>query len=133
LYSKQSENSLRTYLLDKTSGTTNELVIPFIPFKCAFTKENAFVYCGDSNEAADAEFPDNWLRGETSYADDIWVTNTVTLESSLLSSTLEESGRELDIVAPQLSETEANLYFSNKNDHTLWVYDLEGIATTTQQ
>lgn len=132
LYMKQSDKELTTHLFNKVTGVTTGLPLSLFPPKCAFNSLNTRLYCADANQTSDVDFPDNWLRGEKTYTDSLWVLNVETNEASLLSITLEESGRELDIIEPKAAEDERGLYFINKNDQTLWVYDLEDIMTETQ-
>jgi hypothetical protein len=128
LYQKQSPRGLRSYLWKREGGETTELLFSFFPEKCTFSFDTKYLYCGYSDLSQDVEFPDNWYRGEKKTADELWVTSVENKESTLLINPAESTGRELDIVS--LTNTPTALYFINKNDQTLWVYDL--IEESTQ-
>lgn len=130
LFTKTNEDQYGLYIYNNESGVSTEVNSFFFPEKCAVSSMEV-AYCGyDVRAHNDALFPDNWYRGEVSYADEIWSLNLQTLESTQLLNTMEVSGRDLDIVDVSLSKDEFSLYFKNKNDHTLWVYDV--ISTVNQ-
>lgn len=128
LYQKQAVGGLQSFLWRKNSGNTENLVLSFFPEKCAFSTDSTLLFCGYSNTERDMEFPDNWYRGEKKFSDEIWETNLETKETKLLVNPYESSGREIDII--NLHKGTNALYFVNKNDQTLWVYDLDGSQTT---
>lgn len=124
LFTKANTDQYNLSIYDNQSGVSTEVSTFFFPEKCTISTAK-IMYCGnDERIVNDRAFPDNWYRGEVSYADNIWSLNLQTLQSNFLLNTLEVSGRELDIVDVSLSNDEFSLYFKNKNDHTLWVYDV---------
>jgi hypothetical protein len=123
LYTKASNSTYLGYMLNNQSNTVSELILPFFPEKCVIASSGP-IYCGHDPKAQDSSFPDNWYRGELSFADSIWSINPETLEFISLIDTLSVSGRELDIIDVSLSIDEMSLYFVNKNDFTLWTYNL---------
>lgn len=127
LYQKQSTGGLQSFLWRKNNGNTEDLILSFFPEKCTFSTDSTLLFCGYTNIERDMEFPDNWYRGEKKFSDELWVTNTETRESKLLIAPIEVSGREIDIT--NLTEGSKALYFVNKNDQTLWVYDLDDAAS----
>ena len=70
------------------------------------------------------EFPDNWYKGLISFSDKLY---KIDLEKSLaaqLVSPEQETGRELDVIDMNISQEGKVLYFINKNDNTLWMYEI---------
>lgn len=123
-FTETKDDQYKLFLYNEESDTSTEVNSFFFPPKCVFSSQQ-MMYCGqDERTGNDGLFPDNWYRGEVSYADTIWSLNLETLESKPLINTLDVSGRELDTVDFSLSGDEFSLYFKNKNDHTLWVYDV---------
>ena len=121
VYSTLESDEYITRLLNVETTFAQTLPFTFIPEKCTFGF--AFLYCGISYNPSDYGFPDNWYRGETSFADDLWKLSPQTLELDLVVNTLDESGRELDMLNLVAGTNDALLYFVNKNDYSLWVYE----------
>ncbi|MBY0309713.1 hypothetical protein K2Q16_01020 [Patescibacteria group bacterium] len=101
--------------------------VRLLPEKCTFgTKNKTIVWCGASLQATGFGFPDTWYTGEVGFSDDIYEISLTSTSSSLtlITDTLIETGREVDIVDLRVNPTETQLYFINKNDSSLWAYDL---------
>ncbi len=121
VYSMLESDEYVSQMLDVGTTLTQTLSFTFIPEKCTFGDE--WMYCGVNYNPSDYGFPDNWYRGETSFADDIWKFSPQTLELNLVVNTLGESGRELDMLNLVAGTNDTFLYFVNKNDYSLWVYE----------
>lgn len=107
-----------------STGTTSTVALPLIPEKCAGGREMGSVfYCGVPSEIKMAGFPDEWYMGIRSYNDTLWGVNAETGELFLLSDFLAETGREIDILKIGTDEYGNRLYFINKNDNALWMFD----------
>lgn len=95
------------------------------PNKCAFgTQSNTTLYCGYSLTTYGYNFPDDWYKGTRSFADRIWKIDLADTTARQLVDPLSNVGRELDITGMQVSSDEKMLYFLNKNDTTLWTYEI---------
>lgn len=123
LYTKSVDNDYVFFIQNKETGNDVKMDTPFFPEKCTVSSFS-IAYCGQNQGVVDGNFPDNWYRGEVSFADEIWAIDLDTQEAKVLINTLDVSGREIDMVHPNLSKDEMSLYFKNKNDYTLWVYDI---------
>ena len=121
LYSTLESDTYVSRLLNVEAKLAQDLPLTFIPEKCTFGV--TLLYCGVSYNPNDYGFPDNWYRGETSFADNIWKLSPQTLELNLVINTLDESGRELDMINPEAGADDRFLYFVNKNDYSLWTYE----------
>ena len=71
--------------------------------------------------------PDLWYKGEVQMNDSLWEYSVENESTSLLVSPENATGRQLDIVQPQFGINDANLYFQNKVDQTLWIYEYRPI------
>ena len=95
------------------------------PNKCVpSNKLSNVVYCGYELTSYDSNFPDNWYRGEQTFTDNIWSINLTTLSATQLVVPEKETGRQLDIIDLYNSPDGKMLYFRNKNDNTLWMYEI---------
>lgn len=119
---KITDSTIQTSVLSKKGGSTN-LPVTLIPEKCV-TQKTRF-YCAVPNTNLDQKtFPDSWYKGTLSYSDVLWSIDTTTGVSTVLSNFLAESGREVDVSKIGI-DTEGNrVYFINKNDNTLWLFDM---------
>ena len=123
IYSEIRNNNYISTLIKNKLNTSQGLPLNFIPEKCTFG--TAALFCASSDTSSDYNFPDNWYRGEISFADTIWKVYLDTFGLEIVVDTLKESGRELDIISPQVGTNDSFLYFINKNDQSLWTYEFE--------
>jgi hypothetical protein len=113
------------YVYHKASSTRATAPILMLPEKCTQSSLNlATVWCGYENITLPTAFPDDWYSGKTSFKDSIWQVNLQDLSAKSLVNTFTESEREIDIVHMAIGASESALYFINKNDNTLWMYEL---------
>jgi len=126
IFTRQENNHYQSYSYDVSKNTAASLVMGFLPEKCAFSKNNAAAaVCAYTFNSDTATLPDTWYQGEISFSDDLWEVSLADSESLLLVDTLAVSGRELDIINLLVSTDDEQVYFINKNDRTLWVYDFQ--------
>lgn len=99
-------------------NTVTELPIVTLPEKCAWatSAQTRTLYCGiPESIPKNANLPDDWWQGETSFNDALWRVNIDTGERQQLL-----SPRQLDAINLFLSEDESFLFFTNKKDGLLW-------------
>lgn len=123
LFSETADSLYSSYVKNKESDMVTTLGIPFFPSKCSISSTD-IAYCALDIGIVDESFPDNWYRGETSSIDEIWSIDLNTQNTALLINTKDVSGREIDIIDTTLSKDEMSMYFKNRNDQALWVYDV---------
>jgi hypothetical protein len=68
-------------------------------------------------------FPDEWYRGSVSFKDTLWKINLEEGSAFGLVDLLKESGREIDVVKIGADTKGERVWFVNKNDNTLWMFD----------
>ncbi len=118
---QNESGTLSSYALT-TKDTRVNLPLALIPEKC--TSDNAILYCAVPYSIESAEsFPDNWYKGTVSLSDALWSIDVSNGTGSLLSDFLSESGREVDVYDIGANEDGTYIYFINKNDNTLWMFD----------
>ncbi len=114
-----------SFVTNRTTGMSNSLPIIVEPSKCTFSTLNSeTVYCGYEETTLNYEFPDNWYKGQISFADSLWEINVRKGLAVKLIDTKSETGRELDSIGMDISTQNKVLYFINKNDNTLWMYEI---------
>lgn len=124
IYSKLDGETYQTYNLSNKELSSVSTPLTFIPEKCQFTKSSGVIaLCGAGLESASVNMPDSWYRGTYTANDAIWEYNTTQQSARLLVSPETTTGRMIDLVNPKLSINDHNLYFQNKLDQTLWVYN----------
>ncbi|MBY0538734.1 hypothetical protein K2P47_05060 [Patescibacteria group bacterium] len=114
-----------SYATNRVTGQIKKLFILAQPDKCVFSStDDAVVYCGFENKNLTYEFPDNWYKGLVSFSDTLWKFDVTKGEATKLIDTLKETGRELDVIGMEIGTENKVLYFINKNDNTLWMYEI---------
>lgn len=125
VYSKQVEGKYETFFYIHERNVSQQSAVKIIPEKCTpLTKTTTKAICGTTLSTYNETLPDSWYQGTASYADYLWEIDTNSNSAKLLSKTLEESGRELDITHPAVNQSDTDFYFINKNDSSLWMYNL---------
>jgi hypothetical protein len=108
----------------KEDGTKVEQALPYIPEKCAVNPtDTTYVFCAVPINTSKGAFPDDWYMGTISYNDILWSMNTATGEATSMLNFLTESEQEMDVYHIGVKQDGMLLYFINKNDNTLWLYD----------
>ncbi len=114
-----------SFTTDRTTGVTNSLPIVVQADKCVFSSQDSDkIYCGYEEANMNYEFPDNWYKGLVSFADTLWEIDIKKGLATRLVDTEQETGRELDTIGMDMSVETKVLYFINKNDNTLWMYEI---------
>jgi hypothetical protein len=120
IVTKTTESGLMSSAITPQGETL--LPIVTIPEKCISSE--AFLYCATPRDLGNTQaFPDNWYKGVVSYSDTLWEINVADGEATALSNFELESGRQIDVSKIGISEDETRLYFINKNDNALWMFD----------
>lgn len=130
IHTKIQNNSFSSTITDLETNYSQPLFLAFIPEKCTFGV--GATYCAEGGQATDYGFPDNWYRGEVSFTDSLWKVSASDTGADFVVNTLEESGREIDVVNLTAGLDDLFLYFNNRNDQSLWVYEFPVIANPTE-
>lgn len=115
IFTESKKNSFSTLIYDsKTNGTSSFGVTTF-PEKCIWgNSSNNVVYCAVPKDIPNGEYPDEWYQGLVSFTDSIWRIDLIN------GATEEIYATDFDIINPFLSTNEDFIFFTNKNDETLW-------------
>lgn len=118
-------SDMRTELVNTTSGETLPLPIKTIADKCVWTTDDSAVYCGvPENPPAGYAYPDDWYQGAAHFSDRIWKIEVAGRYAQLVLDFSKEADGELDAESLALNQLGTVLVFVNKNDGSLWSYQL---------
>lgn len=119
---QQNNGTYITDIVDK-DGKSFRSPGAIIPEKCVAGARRADNYfCTGPFELRDSNFPDSWYKGSLVLDDYIWEARRG--GATLLVYPLRSIGRSLDITNITLSPDEKMVYFTNKIDKTLWLYEI---------
>jgi hypothetical protein len=108
----------------KTMASDNAAPATF-PEKCAWGKKDTkFVYCAVPKNFIGAGELTNWYKGNISTNDDVWKYDLENKTSMIVADLNKESGENIDVIKPVLSDNDQYLVFVNKKDNSLWSLDL---------
>ncbi len=106
-----------------SAAETRPLPLSLFPQKCTEEPVGGHLICAAPFKMPEALYPDDWYKGIVSFSDGLWKINITSGEGALLSDFEVESGREVDVSKIGVSANGDYIYFINKNDGTLWMYD----------
>ena len=105
------------------AGQGNESPAALIPEKCvAGTNNRQSQYCASPFALTERNFPDAWYKGQYISNDNIWEIKEGS--ASMVACPSQTIGRNLDITNLRLSNDSKMLYFTNRTDNTLWLYEI---------
>lgn len=114
-----------SFIRNISTGTTTQSSIVMEPQKCVLgTVYPSLMYCGYEITEYGNNYPDTWYKGTRSFSDRIWQINLETNQTKQVVSPFKVAGRDVDIIDLSLGADEKELYFRNKNDNTLWQYEI---------
>lgn len=117
-------SSLKTELVNTATREATALPVGTIADKCVWTKDGSAVYCGVPVALQNASYPDDWYQGAVQFNDRIWKIDIAARFAQLTLDFSAETKTSLDAVALALDPSGRVLVFMNKNDGSLWSYEL---------
>ncbi len=120
-----SNQSIFTSIYTVSTLKSSDPIIRTLADKCAWGNFNKnMVYCAVPTQIDQATYPDDWYRGSVSFIDKIWQVDAITGEVHLVTSIVDQSDRIIDAYNLGLDAKDDWLFFMNKNDLSLWAFDL---------
>ena len=130
LYSASNGNSITTSIYNVKSGAITQLAFNTMPEKCVWsTLRTNELYCAVPGNIPQGNYPEDWYQGKVAFTDNLWEVDTTNNETHFLGnlSQLAAPGNgNIDAINLTLDPRENYLYFVNKNDLTLWSFNLNG-------
>jgi hypothetical protein len=119
-------NALQMELINTATNETVPLPVATITDKCVWTNDDSAIYCGiPTNTSSDDAYPDDWYQGAVQFSDKIW---KIDVSGRFAQLTLDfggaTNGTLLDAEALAIDPSNTELVFINKNDNSLWGYQL---------
>jgi hypothetical protein len=125
VYTRTVGQGVQSRTISLNSSESLALTVIAEPSKCVISKKDTdAMYCGYEKQTLRTEFPDNWYKGSVSFSDSLWEVSLSQGYSSQLINPATAVGREIDIINIDISTDGGVLYFNNKNDNTLWLYEI---------
>jgi len=123
IYSAVDGERYTTYSLATDQLISNNTPVTLIPEKCLFTRtSDTTAICGATLDEPPYLMPDPWYQGRVVLNDSLWEYNTNSQSARLLVFPESATGRQIDLINPQLGPDDQHFYFQNKVDQTLWMY-----------
>ncbi len=130
LFGEFAQGEYQLNVADRKTGAVRLLYMKTLPEKCVWSKiETSIVYCGIPTSLPFSTYPDTWYQGVVSFSDSLWRIDTNTGETRLIFGAFDSTDEALDMTYLTLSTKEDAILFRNKNDLSLWSYQL--ILSTT--
>jgi hypothetical protein len=124
VYSARNNSLPVGYIYNRKTEASGIMLAPVYPDKCTYSAEGYTFYCAHEATKPPFDYPDAWYKGTKSYKDSLYQLEGDTMSGELLVDTFAETNRELDIINLSLGADDFALYFINKNDNSLWMYEL---------
>jgi len=122
IVSHVSDSDMDTLAILNESGKEYQVALDMIPEKCTFNNENPnTIWCAAPIGDLSNTYQDDWYKGLVRSNDVFWLVNILTGSADLVLNPSLTIGRELDVI--NLTQFGDVLFFVNKNDNTLWLYD----------
>jgi hypothetical protein len=123
-YSTFDGYSLKNFTYNRTDNTIKSTPIRVLPEKCVIYKKTSNIICAfEEINNLPIEFPDAWYQGEVKFKDSLWLISETDNDLKFLVDTFRETKREVDITNLKSGSSDRAVYFINKNDNTLWMYE----------
>ncbi|MFM2339488.1 MAG: hypothetical protein RLZZ360_124 [Candidatus Parcubacteria bacterium] len=119
---RQGDSGYGTIVINR-SGQVFESPGAIMPEKCVGgtgARDNQF--CASPFALTEPDFPDAWYKGRYVSNDNLWEISAG--KGSLLVYPSHTIGRNFDVQNLQMSEDDGMLYFINRIDNTLWLYEI---------
>jgi len=125
LVSTGGTGSVSTSIYNITKKTSVDAVMRTLADKCVWGNFNVtMLYCAVPTQITSGNYPDDWYSGILSKPDKIWQVNASSGEIRLVTSIVDQSDRVIDAFNLGMDPKDEYIYFMNKNDLSLWSFDL---------
>lgn len=123
-YSTFDGSSLKNFIYNRTDNTIKSTPIRILPEKCVIYEKTSNIVCAfEETNDLPIEFPDAWYQGDIKFKDSIWLISGTDSKLEFLIDTFKETSREIDATDLKSGSSDRAVYFINKNDNTLWMYE----------
>ena len=125
MVSYTTDSTMKLELVNAATGEIVPLPVATIADKCVWAADDTALYCGiPVSPASEYTYPDDWYQGAAHFNDRIWKIDVASRYTQLILDFSNEAGDSLDATALALDPLGTTLVFVNKNDGSLWSYQL---------
>lgn len=122
LFTALLQGTYQSWLFDTVTKQGIPLKYSLIADKCSFVGDRATLYCGLYYNT-DINTPISWYQGTLTTSDELVKINAIDGTIVTLVNLKETAGRDIDVSRLTGSNDAVRLYFNNRVDGTLWIYD----------
>jgi hypothetical protein len=126
LYSVSKNGSMSLRIRRLKDNTDSDTGLATLPEKCGWNAASTLAYCGAGTAVPAGEYPEAWYQGSAHFNDALWKVDAATGTTTEINT---GEGNYLDVTNVTLDSKEKYLFFINKNDSSLWSFDLTPPAT----
>lgn len=124
LVSYTSSGTMQMQLVNIATGEAISLPVATIADKCVWNADDSAIYCGIPISPPAGGYPDDWYQGAIAFSDRIWKIDVAGRYAQLVLDFSKETEKTLDATALAVDPLNTALVFVNKNDSSLWSYQL---------
>ena len=123
-YSYSSNSSFALDVYDVKNKISKNFKISTLADKCIWGSNNIkILYCAIPQSITEGDYPEVWYQGLTSFSDNIWELDIEKGTMTVLYESVTD-GSTFDAINLNISSDDQYLSFSNKNDLSLWLLEL---------
>lgn len=125
LVSSVADEELSMELVRTSTGESLRLPVATVADKCVWAADDSAVYCGiPQSPPLGRNYPDDWYQGAVSFDDRIWKIQVSGRYAQMVLDFPTETKLSLDAESLAIDPAGTVLVFVNKNDGSLWSYQL---------
>jgi hypothetical protein len=116
---------LKMELVNLKTDAVTPLPVATIADKCVWSADESAIYCGiPTDPPTSYAYPDDWYQGAVHFSDRIWKIDVSGRFAELVDDVSSEAGVAIDATNLAIDPLGKVLVFRNKNDDSLWAYQL---------
>lgn len=123
LYSYLEGGKLTLAVFDITTHTATRLPLSTLPEKCVWSSDSQSIFCGVPTNIL-GTYPDDWYQGATASSDRLWRIDLPSRVATQVIDLQTVGAGAVDAVSLDIDKNSDVLIFTNRNDGSLWMYDL---------
>lgn len=123
--------TMKLNVLDRRTSELKDLYVRTLPEKCVWSRKQVnLIYCAIPESISYNTYPDAWYVGTVTFSDIIWSLDVKTNEVRQILQPVSTTNQTFDVMNMTLSKDENFLMFQDKNDLSLWSYQLNTATST---
>ena len=117
-------------VIDTKSGSVLGTPVHALALTCAWiAPDEPLLFCAVPVNPPSASYPDDWLLGNVSFADQAWIVNPSKSTAYFIGDLTDENGAGIDAENVSVDPTGTYALFINKKDLSLWSLGIADAVT----